>query len=230
MHIGAPHRSSEPKMSENQRSVQATLVRMVRAYPSLYRTRAMALAHIFDSSTARWIDGNLVETWEGYDDRLAREYLPFPSTGEDGNRTVLSLRELQENAKAQFVHDHAEMIASTNERPFEAFQTIDFRGKHFDSMPIEAASDWKQAAIDLAWAIKTHKPVPRPSYTLDAQKVAADRHAASQAVCQHFLERVRVSVPCPYARAQRVAKLLQEARALGMVLTEQDGSEPKTSV
>lgn len=212
-------------------NVQETVFQMMQTYPTLYRSRVMALAHIFDSYHAEWKEGELISR-EPYGE--GRDFLPYPPdklvvNAENRIHDVLFARE--ENAKAQFVYDNADLLSQDTGSRFEADQFVTFKGRHFDDLPETVAKDWLDAAKELASTVLAHKPTAKGSYAPEyvAQQQRSQKESAD--ICRQFLERfLPPKSMCLYARAARVTELLREARALGLVLTEQDGSQPKTSV
>ena len=83
---------------------------------------------------------------------------------------------------------------------------------------------------ELALGVMVHKPVGNPSYTANHIDSEAKEHAKTVKICSQFLERFKLAKPCPYARAARVRELQREAQALGMILTESDGTAPRCNV
>ena len=220
-------------MTTNSHTVQATVERMIRAFPTLYRTRAMALMALFDSSSARWVNGCLVDPQYEVP-RSDDDILPYPEAtplASDGSNADQVLFEREENAKARFVFENAHLLASGKRfaRQLEREYSVDFDGRHFDDMPEDVDPEWKSAALELALVIVAHRPTQREDQDRAYRESRAKRHEEAQALCRQFLERHQVSKPCPYARAARVKKLLREAQAIGMVLTESDGTAPRTT-
>lgn len=215
-------------------NVQQTVCLMMRAVPTLFRTRVMALKNLFDSFDTEWVNGELVSHERPSADR---DYLPYAehevALPEDLDQ-VEDISDLlfkrSENAKAQFVHDNAELLSRHTTSHFDLEHAIHFSGRRLMDIPDDVSDDWLAAAKELANAIMHHKLQPKPGYT-EAYAAAQQRQQDESArVARQFLERFNVIKPCPYARAARVKELLQEAQALGMHLTESDGSTPKTTV
>jgi hypothetical protein len=203
-------------------SVRDHVVALMRAFPSLYRNRLMALMAVFEGTEYRWVNGGLVRIEDLCRGRSS--HLPYPEAlepnGLDGKDVSQRLLALRENAAADFVHQHADLLADHHFGRLEKEHHVDFNGRNFDSMPADVQPEWKDAALELATAILAHKPLDAGSYDARYQASRAQRHADSQALCRQFMERHRRIAVCPLARRARVEALMREAGALGLAVVE----------
>ena len=206
-------------------NVQETVFGMMRAYPTMYRSRVMALARLFDSYDSEWVNGELIDN----EHRSGRDFLPYPpeklvETGDLREiHDVLFAR--RQNAKAQFVYDNAELMSKHSFSSFGKHSTIRFSGRHFDDIPADITPEWLEAAKELAQAVVSHKYYPDTTYAADHALHQAKEEAASVAICNQFLERFRVKAIDPIVSAARLSVLTREARALGYALV-QESLEP----
>lgn len=192
---------------------------LMRTFPTLYRNRLMALLAIFDGTEYRWEGGALVRT-----DKLTRDgrsHLPYSDSDDVNSKHVsLKLMALRENAKADFVHHNAELLAEHVHGGFERDHHISFDGRHFDTMPADVQPEWRDAAIELATGVLAHKPLDTGIYESRYQASRVRDHQRSQEACRLFLERHQLVSISPADREARVAKLRREALALGLTLTD----------
>jgi hypothetical protein len=199
-------------------NVQETVFTMMRSYPTLYRTRVMALARLFDTHSSSWVNGELI------DNEAPRESPHLPYSGNDLEETgdlhkdsSVVFHRLQ-NAKAQFVFDNASLMSRDTISGFDKHSGVRFAGRHFDDIPADIKPEWLDAAKELAHAICHHKYYPDTTYAADYIQNQAREMELSVKLCQQFLERFKVITPCPYERAARLEAVTREARALGFIL------------
>lgn len=205
--------------------MQDTVFGMMRAYPTMYRSRVMALARLFDSYDSEWVNGELIDN----ERRLNEDFLPYSpeklvETGDphEDNGVLFSRRQ---NAKAQFVFDNAGLMSKDQYSTFGKHSTIRFAGRHFDDIPTNVTPEWLEAAKELAHAVCLHKYYPDTTYAADHALNRAQEQAASVAICTQFLERFRVKTLDPIRSAARLTTLTREARALGYILVPDSESE-----
>jgi hypothetical protein len=212
--------------------VQETVLKMMREFPWLYPTRVTALRRLFDASYTHWMNGELISTDNSGEGRDYLPYSPAEVADTDGTcdiRGVLFHR--KENGHAQFVYDNAHLLSRDILSNFDKHTSICFDGARFADMPEDITADWLDAAKELATCIRFHKYWPDTNYAPEYEQGRRDEQAKAVKICEQFLERLKViQPPCRYARAARVKELLREAQALGMQLTEADGSPPKVGV
>lgn len=199
-------------------TVQETVFGMMRAYPTLYRTRVMALARLFDSYDSKWVNGELLLN----EPRGNTAFLPYPpakiiETGDARSDQDVVFHRLA-NAKAQFVYDNAHMLSKDPHSAFGKHSSIRFTGKRFDDMPEDVSQEWLEAAKELANAVRVHKYYPDTTYAAEYLKQQMFELEASAKLCSQFLERFKVLTPCPFERAHRLETVTREALALGFVL------------
>lgn len=210
-------------------NVHHTVMRMMLAYPSLYRTRVMALLNLFDASHTDWKDGELVHLYP--EEYAPRNFLEDESAAvaayeaeKHDNDPGLAVRDLlhlrEQNAKSQFVHDNAELLAANTSSNFGKGYPISFSGRHFDDMPDNVAPDWLEAAKELAHAIRGYTYINVSGYVAEYVQRNEKELEHAKKICTKFLERFRVVPIDPYTRAARIAELQREAAALGLQLTE----------
>lgn len=211
--------------------VRDTVFTMMLRFPWSYPTRVDALLELFDSYNTQWEKGELV-----FQTPLDNKgsHLPFspdkvadPENYESVSQVIAAR---QANAQAQFVFDNAYVLSHDKSSYFRPSKPLLFEGKRFADIPPDITPDWLEAAKELAWAVVQHKFFNDGSYGPAELERKQEQQERSVKLCQQFLEKFKVIRPCPYERAARVTKLLQEAEALGLNLTESDGSPPKTSV
>lgn len=211
--------------------VKDTVLKMMRYFPQLYPTRVDALLRLFDSFDTKWVNGELVDL-EAYDESFP--YLSYSAEEvadpTDDRKLSDVIANRWENAKAQFVHDNAYLMALDPFSHFRSDKTLSFEGNRFRDIPADITEDWMDAAKELARAVMAHKYFPKRQYAPQEVERQRDAVAASAKICEQFLERFKVITPCPYARAARVKELQREALALGLNLTEADGTPPKSAV
>lgn len=163
-------------------------------------------------------------------------YLPYPNAkkpasleGELARDLDNLLFELRENAAAAFVHDNADLLARDRQEGFEKTHWVTFDGQRLLDLPEDAAPEWLEAAKELALAVLAHQSDHKSGYVEEYKRTQAKQFATAQKVCRQFLERFKLISTNPYERATRAAELLREAQALGLNLTEPDGSAMRTS-
>lgn len=215
-------------------TVQQVVIKMMQDYPSLYRTRALALKRLFDSPSTRWVGGELVDGEASTEPR--KDYLPykaedvaFPNPDKSPSSVIFAR---QQNAAAQFVHDNAALLSKDTNSGFDSREYhLTFEGRRFTDMPADVTPEWLEAAKELAFAVIAHQRDTQRPMDPKMQKHAEEQQDAAKKLCQQFLERFKaVPGPDPWVRAHRVKELYREALALGLLLTEADGSELKVSV
>jgi hypothetical protein len=205
--------------------VESTIRNMIERYPSLYRSRAMALLSLFDSYHVEWHNGELISLEH---DEAKSSYLPYPAltdvadpAGPDDVRDVLFKR--RENAKAQFTHDNAYLLARQTFSSLPSTQAVSFEGNRFDDIPEDVTPDWLEAAKELARIILVHKFKPKDGVNKEYLERDQKWHDFSVERCKQFLERFQVITPCPLERAARMTALRREAEALGVEVVDKNG-------
>lgn len=209
-------------------NVQDTVFGMMRAYPTMYRSRVMALARLFDSYDSEWVNGELIDNAP----RSGGDFLPYPPDKlvetEDQHELNNVLFARRQNAKAQFVYDNAGLMSKDLYSAFGKHSTIRFAGRHFDDIPADISPEWLEAAKELAQAVVGHKYYPNTTYAADYTLNQAKEEAASLAICNQFLERFRVKAIDPIVSAARLSVLTREARALGYSLVPDSATDSTT--
>jgi hypothetical protein len=199
-------------------TVQETVFVMMRAYPTLYPSRVIALARLFDSYDSQWVNGELIDN----EHRLGEDFLPYKpeelvETG-DVEKDCYLVAHRRQNSKAQFVYDNAYLMSKDLYSRFGKHSTVRFNGRHFDDMPEDVAPEWLEAAKELARAVCVHKHYPDTTYAPEYVRNNEAEQQASVARCTQFLERFKVITVCPFDRAARLRTLTREALALGYIL------------
>lgn len=206
-------------------NVERTVRNMIELYPTLYRSRAMALLSVFDSYHVEWRNGELISL-EPHDDKSS--YLPYPEpkdvadpAGPQDVRDVLFHR--RENAKAQFTHDNAYLLARDTFSSLPSTQAVSFEGNRFDDIPEDVTPDWLEAAKELARIVLVHKFKPKDGLNKEYLEREQTWHDLSVGRCKQFLERFQVITTCPSERAARLTALRREAEALGVEVVDKNG-------
>lgn len=209
-------------------NVESTVRNMIELYPTLYRSRAMALLNLFDSYHTVWRNGELIRLEP---DDGNSSYLPYPEPADVADpaeeadscdvRNVLIHR--RENAKAQFTHDNAHLLARQTFSSLPSTYSGSFEGTRFDDIPEDVTPDWLAAAKELARIVMSHPFKPKDGRMKEYQDRERKDHDRSVERCKQFLEQFQVITPCPFERAARLTKLQREAEALGLALVDKNG-------
>lgn len=208
-------------------NVQDTVFSMIRSYPTLYRSRVMALARLFDQFDAVWVNGELFDK----EPRGNQDFLPYSveqvtETGSDRvDRDLLFHR--RENAKAQFTYDNAHLLSRDTLSSFDKTSSIRFAGRHFEDIPADITPDWLDAAKELAGIITIHKYRPDTTYAADHLERENRDLESSVKLCKQFLERFKVVTVSTWEHANRLKEVTREALALGFKLVPVEATPPE---
>ena len=136
-------------------NVVDTVTAMIKAWPTMYESRADALKHVFTSSNWKWENGQLVpdEPSEIHSSDSCTN--AFAEIADD--RSVSArLRISRRNLLTRWRQDNAALLA-TEEYPRFTHSCLwlpDSWNRFFD-MPDDVQDDWKQAAHDTAEGLHT---------------------------------------------------------------------------
>ena len=159
-------------------NVVDTVTAMIKAWPTMYETRADALKHVFTSRYWQWVDGQLVSTEPS--ELNVDKVSPFRHQEDDTNERIYErVRSSMQNALVKWRLENAELLAQDNYSHFThtclCIPTDDPtwgipNGDHLTDMPEGVQDDWKEAAITTAHemrrttegaAEKTHEAASR---------------------------------------------------------------------
>lgn len=203
----------------------------MRGWPSHYPTRAKALLALFDNCDAYWHAGELTlaafdlnqYTDVGGNLEDEQQYLGrylVALQADDDYEAQYALRELlrvrQDVARVRFTYDNADWLARHTGSSLTGI--VDFRGLHLQDMPADVSPEWHAAAVEVAQAVLCYRYVPNPEYNEDYHNMNRARADAARKVARRFLERLGIIQIDAHDRCMRLAKLADEARALGMDL------------
>jgi len=139
-------------------NVVGTVTAMIKAWPTMYETRADALKHIFTSRYWQWVDGQLVitEASELNFDGVS----PFRHYEYDADEPIyVRVRNSMDKALVKWRLENAEILAQDDTSSFthtclciptDGLSDFMPNGDHLADMPEDVQDDWKQAAIDTA--------------------------------------------------------------------------------